>query len=333
MNKKPVKQRSPKRRCDIKTRNRQYRIRNWKQYNQALKQRGSLTVWVDEEAVLSWHNLEKSGARGASQTYSESAIVCALTVHSVYHLALRATEGFLISLFALLQVELRVPDYSTLSRRRKTLEVTLQPHRLLSGKRGQNLHLVVDSSGFKIYGEGEWKVRQHGWSKRRSWRKLHLGIDEASQQIMAAVCSTNEWSDGEVLPLLLEQIEEPLEQVTGDGGYDSRACYEAIEEKKARAVIPPRRGARIQQRGNSSQPSQRRDEHVRRIRKVGRKRWKQESGYHRRSLAETAFARLKGLFGEKFSARLLKSQAVESFIRCAALNKMTALGMPQTVEV
>lgn len=231
MKKQKTNRRSPKRRSQKK---KSYRIRNWREYNAALVQRGCLTVWVDEAAVGGWHNRQKSGRRGASCVYSDSAVICALTLQVVYHLPLRATEGMLLSLFQLLGLALPVPDFSTLCRRRQRLSVPLGQNQ----GQNQSVHLVVDSTGFKVYGEGEWKVRQHGWSKRRTWRKLHLGINEATGEVLAAVGSGPERADKQVLEELLAPLEEAqvaVQQVSGDGGYDARECYGAIAKRGARA--------------------------------------------------------------------------------------------------
>src|SRR6185437_8907743 len=174
---------------------RSYRLRNWREYTASLVQRGSLNFWIDEDALCGWINQARTGKKGASLLYTDSAIVCALTLQQVYHLPLRATEGLLGSVLALVGAALPVPDYTTLSRRRKRLSVPLNPR-----LNGQALHLVVDSTGFKVVGEGEWKVRQHGVSKRRTWRKLHLAMDADTQQIVAVSVSTNDYADGEILP-------------------------------------------------------------------------------------------------------------------------------------
>jgi len=246
----------------------------------------------------------------------------------VYGLPLRATRGLLLSVFELLGVSLSVPCYTTLSRRRQSLAVAL-PRR----QKSSALHLVVDSTGVKIYGEGEWKVRRYGWSKRRTWRKLHLGVDEATGELAAAAVSTNACGDGQALPCLLSQVAGAIRQVTGDGGYDDRQCYDAIRGKGARAVIPPQQGARIWQHGNTKAERHARDENLRRIRRVGRAGWKRESGYHRRSLAETAVSRIKTIFGGRVSARSFAGQAGQMLVRCAALNRMTHLGMPDSYAV
>jgi len=308
----------------------QYRIRNWPEYNAALKARGSLTFWVDEAAVGGWQSGEKSGRRGASRTYTQSAILCALTLQAVYHLPLRATVGLLGSLFGVMRLQLPVPDYSTLCRRRQTLSVELWAS-LPKGR----LHLVVDATGFKVYGEGEWKVRQYGYAKRRTWRKLHIGLDEASSEIMAATVSTNDFRDDALLFDLLEQVEAEIDQVSGDGIYDSAKCYKLLQERQARASIPPCRDAVLRAKPELTE----RNANIARIAQLseggqdGRKQWKQESGYHRRSLVETGFFRLKTIFGDTLSPRHFDAQANELLIRCAALNRMTQLGMPQSYPI
>ena len=322
---------------------RRYRLRNWRDYNAALVRRGSLTLWCDEAAIAGWVARGRTGRRGRPRTYSDLAVTCMLTLQAVYQLPLRATQGLVQSLVRLLGLgdTLPVADYSTLSRRRPTLDVRL-PKRAPAGP----LHVVVDSTGLKVYGEGEWKVRQHGWSKHRTWLKVHLMVDEATHELRAVGVSTPSMTDGEMLPDLLAAESAPLAQVTGDGIYDEWRCWDAVAARPERpqAVFPPprsRRGrphqrryrARIRQHGNCAAPPLDRDQHLRRIRRVGRRCWKHETGYHRRSLAETAVYRLKTLFGPRVSARSFEAQAQEVFIRCAALNRMMTLGMPDSVAV
>ena len=304
-----------------------YRLRNWAEYNQSLKQRGSLTVWFSPEVVAAWQHTEATGQRGRAPTYTDLAILTMATLQEVYHLTLRQSEGLLCSLVELLGLTLKIPCYTTLCRRRAALEVSLP-----RARPDQALHVVVDSTGVKVFGEGEWKVRQHGYTRRRTWRKLHLGVDAATGTIVAAVVTTNNYSDGQVLPDLLAQVDEPLSQVSGDGAYDKRNCYEAIRAREATATIPPQRNAKIWQHGNTQAERLIRDQNLRRIRQVGRKAWKQESGYHRRSLAETAVMRQKLIFGEKVAARSFNGQAAQLLVRCAALNRMTELGMPDSYK-
>ncbi|MCF2147136.1 IS5 family transposase [Desmonostoc muscorum LEGE 12446] len=306
----------------------QYKVKNWNAYDAALKQRGSITFWVNEEIIEQWRNQQKTGKKGASNYYSDVAIATMGTIQSVFHLPGRQAEGFLESLFTLMGIELAVPDHSTLSRRLSKLSVELPVI-----PKNKAVHVVVDSTGVKVYGEGEWKVRTHGVGKRRTWRKLHLGVDEGSGEILAAVVTTNDLADCEVLPDLLEQIDYPIEQLSGDGGYDTFDCYDATQERGATATIPPRSNAKIQQHPQEIAQPHPRDENLRRVNQVGRKQWKLESGYHRRSLSETAIFRLKTIFGGKLRRRFFDNQAVELFLQCAALNRMIQLGKPDSYKV
>lgn len=306
----------------------QYRLRNWSDYNKALVGRGSLTVWVSDDVIAQWRAVEPTGRRGKPMTYSDAAMLCMATLQEVYHLPLRATEGLMQSVMRLLGVSHSVPNYTTLCRRRRSLEIELPRVRA-----GAALHLVADATGVKVYGEGEWKVRQHGYSRRRTWRKLHFGVDEATMEFVAVTVSTNSLKDSQVLPDLLDQTGDDIKQVSADGAYDSRNCYDAIDARGARAAIPPRRGARIWQHGNTTGARHLRDENLRAIRRKGRAGWKRESNYHRRSLAETQVSRVKTIFGERVSARSFSGQAAQLLVRCAALNRMTHLGMPDSHAV
>jgi hypothetical protein len=308
---------------------RHYRLRNWRDYNAALVRRGSLTLWLDEAALTGWVARGRTGRRGRPPIYSDEAITCLLTLQAVYHLSLRATEGFMISVLELVGLALPVPDFSTVARRQPHLAVALPV-----GLKRRPLHLVVDATGLKLYGEGEWKVRQHGWTRHRRWLKLHLGVDATTSELRTLGVSTNDVTDGEMLPPLLAAERAPLDQVTGDGAYGKWGCYDAVAARaeRPRAVFPPvrtrpRYRARLRQHGNCRRPPLARDEAIRRIRQVGRRRWKAEVGYHRRSLAETAISRFKTLFGDRVSARGFAAQATEVFIKGAALNRMTHLGM------
>lgn len=346
-----------------------YRLRNWPEYNTALERRGSITLWLDEAAVAGWVERGRTGRRGAPQTYSEAAIVCMLTLKELFRLPLRATVGFVRSVLTLMggaAAALPVAHFSTLSRRRRRLaadgRLTLPVTRPTAP-----LHLVVDTTGLKVYGEGEWTVRQHGWTKRRTWLKVHLGVDAATSELRVLAVSTPDVGDGAMLPALLAEEQSPLAQVTGDGGYDEWRCYDVVAARpeQPRAVFPPPRErrpgqaprrarrpgtlggpaagrrtyrapkayrTRIRQHGNCTAPPLARDEHVRAIRRVGRRQWKRDVGYHRRSLAETAVFRLKTLFGDRVSARTFEGQMAQVALRGAALNRMTALGMPDSVR-
>jgi hypothetical protein len=302
---------------------RQYRIRNWKDYNKALVRRGSLTLWIDTHSTDTWLDHDTPRRRGRRRRYTDAAILCALQLREVYHLPLRATEGLVRSILHLMHVELPAAHYSTLSRRESRLPLPLPP-----GQR-KIKHLVIDSSGLKVYGEGEWKVRTHGKDKRRTWRKLHISMDAATHHITASLVTDKDALDRWTLPALLEQTEGQIEKVGADGAYDFEICYRAIKERQAKALIPPRSDAVM--RGKS--PFEQRDENLRAIRKQGRKGWKKRSGYHKRSLVDTAFFRLKTIFTDKLRSRRTDNQAAEAMLRCVAMNRMTALGMPESFAI
>lgn len=305
-----------------------YRVRNWSEYEKALVQRGSITFWVSADFEQTWlYTGEKQ--RGSQFDYSDKAIEIMLTIKEVFHLTNRGVEGFVRSVFQMMKIDLPVPDHTTLSKRGKTLNVKLPR------KTNGSIRLVLDSTGMKIYGEGEWKVRKHGYSKRRTWRKLHLGADPDSGEIQTVLLTANSVSDDAVVKDMLEQIEQTLLSCAADGAYDKRRVYDALNghSPDADILIPPRKNARIWQHGNSKKERLQRDENLRYIRKYGRKQWKEDSGYHIRSLAETIMFRLKIIFGDNLSARLLETQSTQTLIRCLALNKMTQLGMPESYLV
>jgi len=305
-----------------KKRKRQYRIRNWTDYNRALQERGSLTLWMDTRATDTWLSADTPARRGRRRRYTDAAILCALQLREVYHLPLRATEGLVRSLLRLMQLELPSAHYSTLSRRARSVEISLAAPKKIR-------HLVSDSSGLKVYGEGEWQMRTHGKQKRRTWRKLHISMDAETHQLTAASITDKELLDRNAIAGLLEQTISEVQRVCADGAYDFEQCYRAIKKKEARALIPPREDAVV--RGKS--PFEQRDLNVREIKSKGRKEWKKESTYHKRSLVECAFFRLKTIFSERLRSRRTDTQTTEARVRCAAMNRMTSVGMPESYAI
>lgn len=306
-----------------------YRIRNWSDYNRSLVNRGSLTFWISEELLANRVEKEKTGERGRSPQYTQAAMVVMASIKFVFHQAGRQTCGLVVSVFALLKVDLTVPDHSTISRRMAGMEV-----RLPLKPTGKARHIVCDSTGLKVYGEGEWKVRSHGAAKRRTWRKLHLQTDEATGEIVVVGASENNVSDDQMFVEMLEANEEEIEQISADGAYDRKKVYQAIERRQIkRAAIPPRQGAKIWRHGNTKGERLIRDENLRSIRRVGKPKWKRERNYHRRSLAETGVFRFKTIFTDKLQSRKQENQFQEMIIKCVALNRMTHLGMPDSYKV
>lgn len=306
-----------------------YRIRNWKDYNRNLKQRGSLTFWISQDLIENWIETQKTEERGRPPKYTDQAIRAMASIKFLFHQAGRQTCGLVESIFALMTVKLPVPDHSTLSRRMSGLEIELSIK-----PKTEPRHIVCDSTGLKVYGEGEWKTKIHGRQKHRTWRKLHLMVDEKTSEIVVAGASTNSVSDGEMFADMLEQTDEPICQVSADGGYDQKKVYQTTRKRKiARVAIPPQKNAVIWQHGNSKAKPLVRDENLRAIRKKGRKTWKQEAEYHRRSLAETMMFRYKQIFTGKLQSRKIENQYQEMFIKCELLNQMSHLGMPISYKV
>ena len=303
-----------------------HRVTNWAEYDAALRQRGSLTVWFTEAAVAAWRAVPRT-TPGGQPHYSALAILTALTLRAVFRLALRQTEGLIGSILRLLGLDLAVPDHTTLSRRGETLQVP-QP-----GSGPEPMHLLVDSTGLKLGGPGEWLTLKHGTSKRRSWRKLHLGVDADTGQIAAVELTGNETDDGSQVGPLLDQVEGAVASFTGDGAYDREDVYGAVAERHpdAAVVVPPRRDA-VPSTAAETDPTQR-DRHLQLIAERGRMGWQKATGYHRRALAEAAVSRYKRVIGDALRSRTDDRQATEVAIAVRALNRMLELGRPKSVRI
>lgn len=291
---------------------------NWPLYNKSLINRGNITFWFSKDLAKSWYNKERSGEQGAPRTYSQSAIDALSLIRFRFSLTLRATQGFGASLVQLMGLSLQIPDYTTLGRRLKKASRTIGA-KIQSGK---PLHVVIDSTGLKVFGEGEWKVRQHGYSKRRTWMKLHLAVDESDNQILSAVLTDNSYKDNEVFEEVMMDIESEVTQATGDGAYDSKNCWSWTEDHGVYGVFPPSKGAKLKVHGNTKQQPLQRDEHIRLQRRLGKKGWKKKTKYSRRSIAETAMYRFKTILGDELSSRKLENQIAEAILKCKILNMM-----------
>jgi len=305
-----------------------YKVRNWPEYDQALKNRGSLTIWFTEKAIKAWQPDCLQKQRGGQPAYSNIAIETGMTLRSVYKLGLRQTEGFLESISDLMGLELSIPDHTTLSRRSKQLNITK-----FKRKSGDPINILVDSTGLKICGSGEWQETKHGLQKRKDWRKLHLVIDEKTGDIVASELTTNKKDDPSQVPAMLNQIEEDVESMAADGAYDKQEVYDALDFHKSgpvRGIIPPRKDAVLSENAyNSPTP---RDQHIISIKEAGRLKWQEQTGYNRRSLVETAMFRYKTIIGAHLRSRNFESQKTEAKIGVAVINKMTSLGIPVSVR-
>ncbi len=258
-----------------------YRVGNWAEYDRALVRRGDITLWISSGATEAW-TPAPSGRRGGQRKFSNLAIETALTLRLVFKLPLRQAEGFLRSVLSLMAVDLEAPDHTTLSRRSQHLDVEL--HRIPANG---PINLIVDSTGLSIVGEGEWAAAKHGGKGQRGWKKLHLGVD-GSGAIIAQVLTDGNVDDARTGLFLIEAVEGDIASVTADAAYDTIAIYEAAHDRGAKVVVPPTRTATVSRRGKRSTA---RDRTIKRVKKVGRRQWKKESGYHRQGTVENAFFR------------------------------------------
>lgn len=303
-----------------------YRVRNWSEYNKGLVNRGSLSVWFDKNTIQS-----AEGAHG-NQSYSDALILCALTLRQLFGLTYRATEGFLRSLIELHHLKIPTPDYSTLCRRSKELKVHLQIK-----PSSKPRHILIDSTGVQVLGEGEWKRLKHGESRCQVWKKLHIALDADSLDIVAMDVSDSVRLDCNYLPGLIEQIESPIAQITGDGAYDKQNCYETALNIGAKPVFPPQHNAAVQRNKIKKDPALiPRDELITKLKDAPDKEealriWKQDNNYHRRSLVETNMSRMNSIFSDQMSARTPENQFTDLAIRCNIINKMNKLGLPKSV--
>lgn len=300
---------------------------NWPEYDRSLRDRGDITIWFSDHAVETWEP-PKNGLRGAQRRYSNLAILTSLTLRAVFHLALRQTEGFVRSLLRLMGLDLPAPDHTTLSRRSKAVEVPRQG-RTEDGP----IHLIVDSSGLKIAGKGDWHVHKHGVRARRGWRKLHIGVDEQGF-IVASDLTESGADDAHQVPGLLDQVTADLDRFTADGAYDTKGVYESLSARQDRpisVVVPAMRGAR--RSAAQDRASAWRNANVTAMEDLGRRRWRRESGYTRQSRVENTFFRYKRVIGDRQRAIDKGAQKREALIACAVLNRMAELGMPVSSAV
>jgi Transposase DDE domain len=299
-----------------------YKVTNWPDYNNALRRRGDFTIYFTEEAIVGWRPA-KTGARGRPQEFSDVAIETAGLIRQVFHLPLRQTEGLMVSLARVMNVDIAIPDFSSISRRSIAL-----PRHILSKAMEPGSIVIVDSTGLKVYGKDEWHQEKHHVPARRTWRKLHLAVDE-KHQIVACELTTPEVGDPTAVPDLVGQIETPFDIFMGDGAYDGDPVSQAVLNKQpnAQVVIPPHKTAVVSVAGDTQ-----RDHHIQTIAQQGRIAWQRITGYNLRNYVELAMQRYKRIFGNTLKARALPQQKTEAWISASALNRMTNLGMPVSVK-
>jgi transposase len=295
---------------------------NWSAYDAALRRRGDLTIWVTAEAIEAW-TPAYTGRRGRPQQYSEMVVETGLMLRLAFGQPWRQTEGMLASILRLLGLGLPVPDHTTLSRRSADLTIA----KTLSTAIGP-VNVVIDSTGLKVFGAGDWQREKHGGKGRRTWRKLHLAVDPDTGEILASELTTTEDGDASQVGPLLDQIASPIASVTADGAYDGGPVYRIIAERDpAAAVIIPPRSMAVPSNTAETAPTQR-DRHIRMIRERARIGWQKAVNYGLRSLGEVAMMRYKTLIGRSLRARTLPTQKTEAAAACKVINVMTRLSMP-----
>ncbi len=277
--------------------------RNWKKYNSSLTKRGRIDIWVGENREAWWYG-------NGRQVYSDQSIELILTLKFVYHLPLKAVIGLMTSLFEMNDIEVSIPDYTTVSRRARNLTIPLRK------QNKKSITLLVDSTGLKVHGEGEWKVRKHGWNYRRTWKKLHVGID-IDGEVRAIIMSSSKAHDAFYGEQLLLQEKTHVHTFSGDGAYDSMSLYMLLEARSVQRVfIPPRKNTN---RTKEHHPLKQQNL------LLSRETWKKESGYHIRSLVETHMWRHKQILSPYLDFRTEASQRTEILIKTNILNKMLFL--------
>ena len=302
---------------------REYRVTNWREYERGLRARGDVTVWFSRDAIANWLSKSTRGP-GGPRIYSDLAIETSLTLRSVFGLPLRQTEGFVGSMLGLLGHDnLPVPDHTTLSRRAQSLDATMKGR----PRSGRPMHLIVDSSGLQIAGQGPWSAAKHGTRGTREWRKLHIGVDE-SGFVVAHELTESGVDDAGIVPDLLDQVSDEVERFTADGAYDKTAVYDAVAKLGAKIVIPPVKGARVSK--DATPGARARNETVEAVDDLGRREWRKQAGYHQQARVENAFFRYKQVIGGRLRSRRLNGQRSEVRIAIKILNRMLELGAPRS---
>jgi transposase len=298
--------------------------RNESNYNKALVKRGAISLWFDKKSIDNWYSAtDKPKKRGRPQIYSDVAVQCMLLLRYIYHLPLRQAQGFVESLIEGMGLPIQAMSYTQLCRRQKTVKLPSLP------KSKEPIHIAIDGTGLKIYGEGEWKVRQHGYSKRRDWQKLHIGLEPKTQNIVTLKLTNNHTGENKQLEALLTGYGGPIEDVLTDAGYDYHECYDVIDKYGGVPIISPNINPKHRKKCLKSLRWNKPRDLIRWLQEqLGVERWKELTRYHRRSLVETAFYRFKQCFGGRLMARTFVNQQTEVTLKCLILNKMNSLGLP-----
>jgi hypothetical protein len=304
-----------------------YKVTNWSDYNESLRQRGDITVWLSDEAISQWYEPDRVyDGTGTPRLYTDFAIMTCHEIRLVYKLPLRQCQGFINSLFRLMNIPLSCPNFSVLSKRLGELNIKV-PRYKKTDKPDDTIHAIaIDSTGLKRFGRGEWHQEKYELSSKASWRKLHLAINE-SHYIEACVLTDRFSHDDSQVEPLLAQIAKPIDHFTADGAYDETPVYNAViaHSPDVDVVIPPRATAVVNDKAAAM-----RNRNIQEIKDNGRMQWQKKKEYGRRNYSELGVQRYQKTFGDTMHAREFSRQQQEAMIASGALNKMTSLGMPQS---
>jgi len=307
-----------------------YKVTNWAEYNASLKSRGDITVWLSDDAIAQWYEQDRVyDGTGTPKYYTDFAIITCHEIRQVYRLPLRQLQGFIDSLFRLMDLPLNCPSISTLSARLSALDISPPRFKKSEGIADDVHAIAIDSTGLKRFGRGEWHEQKYELSNKASWRKLHLAVNEG-HYIEGSTLTDRFTHDDSQIGELLEQVAEPIDHFTADGAYDETPIYEQVSAHSADAdiVIPPRANAVI-----SKASAKFRNRNIEEIKAHGRMHWQKARCYGQRNYSELAMFRYQKILGYSLHAREFSRQKQETMIGCGVLNKMTSLGMPATCRV
>jgi len=304
-----------------------YKVTNWSEYNQALKNRGRIDFWLTDDAIEKWYEEDQTNiGDGAARKYTDFAILTCHEIRQVYRLPLRQTEGFINSLFETMGLEIQCPSFSTLSKRLAKLGIKCPQYTKKDVPDEKVAAIAIDSTGLKRFGRDEWHQEKHKVSAKRSWRKLHIAVDQ-NHYIHGTVLTDRFASDEGTLEELTDQILVNTDHISLDGAYDSYEVYAHLSDKfnNASIVIPPDKNAVINDDNHAI-----RNENLKLIKEHGRMEWQKITKYGKRNYSELSIQRRKRILGNQLHAREIERQKQEAMIGSSVLNKMTSLGMPQS---
>ena len=302
-----------------------YKLRNWSEYNEALRRRGDITIWLSADAVAQWYEQDRVyDGTGSPRRFTDFAIITCHEIRQVYRLPLRQTQGFINSLFRLMGLPLSCPNFSCLSKRLKALKIKVPKYKK-TDKPLDGVHAIaIDSTGLKRFGRGEWHKEKYELSSKASWCKLHVGVNQ-NHYFEACELTDRFTHDDQLVKPLLAQIHEPIDHFSGDGAYDENPIYDALitHSPNVDVVIPPRSNAVLNDHSAAM-----RNRNIQEIDAIGRMAWQKERQYGRRNLSELGVQRYQKILGDALHAREITRQKQEAMIGCGVINKMTSLGMP-----